>query len=246
MIEALPLPSPTTVVAGADHRQVRGAAAPRRRRDGRDLSRAHGRRARLRQARRHQAHPAASGAAQRLHRDVPRRGAHRHDAQPREHRADARGRRARQELLHGDGVPRRRDVRSIVRRIGKTRRGAAADRARARHRRRRRRRAALRAREERSRRQAARHRASRRHAAERDRHLRRRGQAARLRHRQGVQPDQRDALGQLQGQGALYVARAVPRRAARSPQRHLLARHPLARADACAGGCSAARPTSRS
>ena len=93
MIEALPLPSADDVFAGQTigkyemlQRLAAGGMAEI------FLARMR-RRARLREARRHQAHPAAPRAAQRLHRDVPRRGAHRGHAQPPEHRADLRRRR---------------------------------------------------------------------------------------------------------------------------------------------------------
>ena len=92
-------------------------------------------------------------------------------------------------------------------------------------------RAALRARADRAQGRTVAHRASRRVTVERARDLRRVGQGLGLRDREVVVAAHPDAGGRTQGQVRLHVARAVPRRRARSTQRRLRARHAALRAD---------------
>ena len=83
----------------------------------------------------------------------------------------------------------------------------------------------LRAPQARSARPPARDRAPRLLAAERARVVRGRGQGHRLRHREGDVAQLAHDGRRAQGQVRLHVARAGARPAARSPQRHLRARH---------------------
>ena len=155
-------------------------------------------RRRLREADRHQAHPAGDEPGPRVHRHVPPRGAHRRDALAPEHRPDLRRRAGRRHLLHRDGARPRRG--SPLDRAPDEEEGGdgvparARDLDRARHVRR----ARLRAREARPRRQAAEHRSPRHLAAERRRYVQRRREDRRLRHRQ----ERREAPATTRGAGS--------------------------------------------
>ena len=94
------------VAARQATRQVRDPGAARAGRHRRDLSRSDRRDERVREVRGGQVPPRSPRRRPRVREDVPRRGAPRRGARSLEHRADVRARRAREPLLHGDGVPR--------------------------------------------------------------------------------------------------------------------------------------------
>ena len=185
----------------------------------------------LREVSRHQTDPRPPHAGSRVRAHVPRRGARRCDPRSSEHRADLRRRPRRQRVLHRDGVPARPQPHRDRARGREARLRQAAARARRLDADAELRRSALRARQARLRRTQPRDRSPRRHAAERRRQLRRQRQGRRLRHRQGGDARGGDARRHAQGQDRLHVARAVPRRRRRSPQRHLRRRHHPVRAD---------------
>ncbi len=103
---------------------VRAPAADRHGRYGGGVPRATCRSARIPEARRRQAHPAAVRARPRLRRHVRRRGARVRPPRPPQHRAGVRLRRAGGRALHGHGVRRRHDGRPP-----RSRRGGAGRRA---------------------------------------------------------------------------------------------------------------------